>query len=445
MAKLNTAKRHSLRTEEGAPAKHINAEMQLRRTVMACLLWENQFYENGESVADRIETLCFHPSITPAILSAIAIEARQKHNLRHVPLLVAACMAKRFGGKVTGDTIYEIIQRPDELCEFLAVYWRKGKCSLSAQVKIGLARAFRKFDEYQLAKYNRDSEIKLRDVLFLCHAKPKDEAQAALWKRLVNGELQTPDTWEVALSGGADKRETFERLMRENKLGALAFLRNLRNMAQVGIGKTDIKNYADRMKVDRILPFQFIAAAKYAPSYEDCIENAMIRGASSMEKLDGETAILVDHSGSMREKLSDKSEITRFDAAAAVAILLRNICTNLRVFTFSDRCVEVPCRHGFALRDSIMSVINPVGTQLGSAVRMVLACYPQVKRLIVITDEQSSDRAPDPHGYTGYVINVSTAKNGIGYGPWVHIDGFSEHVVRWIREFEAAPKEVREG
>ena len=37
----------ALRTHEGAPAVEISAEAQLRRSVLACLLWENQFYEDG--------------------------------------------------------------------------------------------------------------------------------------------------------------------------------------------------------------------------------------------------------------------------------------------------------------------------------------------------------------------------------------------------------------
>jgi len=33
-----------LKTHEGAPAVQISAEAQLRRSVLACMLWENQFY-----------------------------------------------------------------------------------------------------------------------------------------------------------------------------------------------------------------------------------------------------------------------------------------------------------------------------------------------------------------------------------------------------------------
>jgi len=57
-------------------------------------------------------------------------------------------------------------------------------------------------------------------------------------------------------------------------------------------------------------------------------------------------------------------------------------------------------------------------------------------RLIVITDEQSHDRVPAAKG-KGYVINVASARNGVGYGEWTHIDGWSEAVIDYIAELEA--------
>jgi hypothetical protein len=55
--------------------------------------------------------------------------------------------------------------------------------------------------------------------------------------------------------------------------------------------------------------------------------------------------------------------------------------------------------------------------------------------MIVLTDEQSSDSVPNPKGI-GYVINVASYQNGIGYGAWKHIDGWSEAVFDYIRETE---------
>jgi len=56
-------------------------------------------------------------------------------------------------------------------------------------------------------------------------------------------------------------------------------------------------------------------------------------------------------------------------------------------------------------------------------------------RLIVLSDEESSDPVPAPKG-NAYMINVASTKNGISYGKWKHIDGFSESSVRFIQELE---------
>lgn len=43
---------------------------------------------------------------------------------------------------------------------------------------------------------------------------------------------------------------------------------------------------------------------------------------------------------------------------------------------------------------------------------------------------------PDPVAEKAYMINVASYRNGVGYGKWTHIDGFSEGVLRWIEEYE---------
>lgn len=106
----------------------------------------------------------------------------------------------------------------------------------------GLGDAFPKVSAYQLAKYNRRNPVKLRDVLFLSHAKPKDDEQKAVWKQLVDGTLPSPDTWELELSAGKDKRETWTRILNEKKLGALALLRNLRNMTEAQVDDALIRS-----------------------------------------------------------------------------------------------------------------------------------------------------------------------------------------------------------
>lgn len=430
--KLNTAPA-PIFTHEGGRAQHINAEQQLRRSVMACMLWEDTFYEEGRSIAERIAAGV--ALVPPSTASAIAIEARTKGKLRHVPLLIAREMARLplHKGQVA-SLLPAIIQRADELTEFLAIYWKDGRCKLSAQVKKGLAAAFPKFDEYNLAKYNRDGAVKLRDVLFLSHAKPKDEAQAAVWKRLIAGKLPPPDTWEVALSGGADKKAAFERLMVEKKLYALAFIRNLRNMAEAGVDKSLVAAYAAELNVERALPFRFITAARFVPQWEDILEPLMFKCLGDQACLPGRTVLLVDVSGSMEDRVSGKSQTSRMDAGFGLGVLLREICEQVEIFTFSDAVAQVPPRKGFALRDTMKSSQPHGGTYLGQTIQLVNS-RTTYDRLVVITDEQSADAVPPPKG-KGYMINVASNKNGVGYGAWTHIDGWSEATLDFIRAVE---------
>ncbi len=413
----------------------ISPEQALRRSVLACLLWEDEFYESGETIAARMKSLV--PRVEAAKVAKLAVEARTAMKLRHAPLLLVREMARYATHRgLVAQTLARVIQRADELAEFVAIYWAEGRVPLSGQVKKGLAAAFPKFDEYALAKYDRAGSVRLRDVLFLCHAKPVDAAQAELWKRLIAGELATPDTWEVALSGshGEGKREHWERLLMERKLGALALLRNLRNLKEAGVSEELVLAALNAMRTERVLPFRFLAAARYAPQWEEALEQAMFRAVADAPKLAGRTALLVDVSGSMVAPLSRRSEMLRTDAAYGLAVLLREICEKVNVYTFSQEAKLIVPRRGFALRDAMETSQPHAGTYLGRALDQLREPYD---RVIVITDEQSHDRMPAPRG-RGYVINVASAKNGVGYGEWTHIDGWSEAVIEYIRELEAA-------
>lgn len=438
MAKIN--KVQTVRTHEDAKGRAFAPEQQLRRALMNCMLWEDQFYEDGVSIAERIAALV--PQVEAEKVAAMAIEAREDMKLRHAPLLIVREMARHEGHKaLVAATLERIVQRPDELTEFLAIYWadalgplqqRKTR-AVSAQVKKGLARALTKFDAYQLAKYDRDGAVRIRDVLFITHAKPKDAAQEKVWKELVDGKLAAPDTWEVNLSAGGEKRATFERLIAEKKLGALALLRNLRGMQVAGVSKPVIRKALDDMRTDRVLPYRFIAAAQYAPDLEPELEHAMFRSIERHARLPGKTRLLVDVSGSMDAQMSAKSEMRRLDAACGLAVLAREIGDDVEIFTFSNSVVKVPPRRGFALRDAIVGSQPHGGTELGKAIAQV---DKKDVRLIVFTDEQSHDVVPAPKG-VGYMVNVASYQHGVGHGPWRRIDGFSEKILDWILSSEA--------
>lgn len=451
-------------TYEGAHAKRLTPVQELRRSVFANLLWEKEFYEDGQTNAERIAELV--KQCSQIEVNKITVEARDKMHLRHVPLLLARELAR--DGRMTSELLYHIIQRPDEITEFLALYWKDGRQPLAAAVKKGLAAAFRKFDEYQLAKYDREGTVRLRDALFLCHAKPLNDEQEAVWKRLVDGKLRTPNTWETRLSAGENKKETFTDLIVTKKIGGLALLRNLRNMIESGMDRALIVQGIRNASFKRVLPFRFISAAIHAPELESELEEAMFHSLSTSQiKLPGRTVLVLDHSGSMFESLSTRSELCRLDAAAGVAMLLREVCEQVAIVAFSSRCnfdgvnrqnswlsmqalqrvygaqqpnteaaVVIPARRGFALRDAYYNSMVWWGTDAAAGVQK--AEELTYDRCIVITDEQSQSNLPRPNGL-GYVVNVGSYAYSIAYGDWTSISGWSEQVIHWIAESERMP------
>jgi len=434
----------------GPYAAKQDTEGLLRRSVMACLLWEDNFYEDGVSNAENIKNLI--PQVDPQKVFDIAVEARTKQKLRHVPLFIAREMARIDSHKgLVGKLLPQIIKRADELAEFLAIYWKDGRQPLSKQVKKGLAQAFHNFDEYQFAKWNRDNQVKLRDVMFLVHPHPGQKAE--LFKKIADNELETPDTWEVALSAGKDKKETWTRLINEGKLGALAFMRNLRNMEKAGVSHSVIQNGFDTINPRWLLPLNYFAAAKHAPNWEREIEALMLRGFAQVPKLPGYTIFVVDVSGSMTQRLSPKSEFTRLDAAVAMALIASETCEHISIYaTAGDdyrrqhKTEKIRPRRGFALCDEIKQAAN----RLGGGGIFTRQCLEYIRehetekpdRIIIFSDSQDCDlperRIPKPFGIKNYIVDVSSHSRGINYqGVWTaEISGWSEHFLEYIFAYE---------
>jgi hypothetical protein len=435
---MSSLNRRILGNQSYAPlAPVVNPEKQLRRLVLASMLWEDQFYIDGHSHVAVIKALV--PLVDPKLVSVLAMQARSEFKLRHMPLLLCRELARH--GTLSFQVLNDVIQRADEMGEFLSIYWSEGKVPLSNQVKKGLALAFGKFNEYSLAKWDKGSAtVAVRDVMFLCHAKPVGVEQTELFKRVANKELKTPDTWETELSSGADKAETFSRLMAEKKLGALAFLRNLRNMVQAGVPESAIRLYGSSVNVERVLPFRYIAAARIVPQFEDMLEAMMLRSLAVAPKLPGKTVLLVDVSGSMfGTKISEKSDLDRFDAAAALAMLCAATCEHVEVYSFSGSLVRVAPRTGFALREAISDSQMHGGTRLGHAINALPTKFlGYMSRLIVFTDEQSQDVVGNPPCENSYIINVAAYEKGIEHSAYTRISGFSEAVFDYIRESEKA-------
>lgn len=424
----------------------------LRRAVLANLLWEDVAYMDGASVAAEVQRLI--PLCAPEDVAALAVEARKAQKLRHTPLFIAREMCRYDSTKpYVRETLSSVITRADMLTDFLAIYWKDGKKPLANQAKKGLADAFHNFNEYKLAKYDRDGAIKLRDVMFLTHPRPvKDEE--GLFKRVAERELETPETWEVLLSSGADKKETWTKLITEGKIGGLAMLRNIRNMRQANVDKKVIEQGLATLKSSMLLPLNFLTAANKNPEFKRQIEDAMLESYKRLPKLSGRTLFIVDVSSSMMSGISSKSRQSRLEVASAMAMLAANQCEDFELVctagsdsrrTHSSEHIKYPSK-GFDLIDQIRDSKGRLGGG-GIFTRQCLEwCRENIEgefdRIIVFSDSQDCDypnmKIPKPYGTYNYICDVSAHTKGVNYkGVWTaEISGWSEHFLTFIAAVE---------
>jgi hypothetical protein len=456
-------------THEGAKASHISPIQQLRRSVLSCLLWEDTFYESGESIAARISKNA--QAVSPHQLASLAIEARQSFHLRHIPLLLLLELAKTAKGIpfLMRNTVESVISRADEMAEILSIYWKDGKKPLPHGLIKGLRQAALKFDAYQLNKWDRDGAVKLRDVIFISHINFPDNERSRLVANMANKSyfpeatkggfsiganlglsgtphLDPPETWEVLIAAAgndkAKRREIWAAMLKKSLdrqpggLGYMALLRNLRNMTEDGVNHQLIEAAIEaRVGAKRILPFRFIQSAKVNPQFFRSLDRALQASVVSQEGLEGTTAVCVDCSGSMTTKLSAKGEVSRFDAAASLAGCING---RMRLVAFGYEAREISPIPGLGVITALTHSGVGHATNAHLAMQLVNNMKPLPDRVIIITDEQVSQSLPKPLTRDSYIINVGPYKNGIGYGDYTKIDGFSASTLDFIRESERA-------
>lgn len=228
-------------------------------------------------------------------------------------------------------------------------------------------------------------------------------------------------------------------------------------MAQAGVSKEAIKLGILSINTKKLLPINFIAAARHNPQFEDAIETKMLECLEQKEKLKGKTILIVDTSGSMGARLSSRSELGRLDVASGLAIFVKELCEEVAIYCTAGSdgarlhaTMAIPSRRGFALSDYIKG--GEVRKKIGGGGIFLVQCMEYVKaqeksadRIIVITDEQDCDTGKNPEnastfGKNNYLINIASAKNGVGYKNWTHIDGWSDKILSYIVEKEKAEK-----
>lgn len=412
-----------------APGKTLNHEnglaftpneiTQLYLMCCACML-DDQYYVKAENQLKSIQDLC--RKVPRKVLLSLAKYCRNEMRLRSISHLLLAEASVRFNDRpdeskqdVT-DACSDVIQRVDDITEVIAYYithlgsGKKNK--LPNALKKGLAHAFLKFDEYQLAKYNRDGAVKLKDAVLLLHPKPTTPEQAQMIKRLLDDKLATPQTWEVEISTKGSTAETWNDIA--PKMGIMAITRNLRNFEDKGAEVAyahaiSLLNNQSAIESSKMLPFRFLAAEREVSrnTTKDALRQALQLSIANLPKLSGKTLYIIDNSGSMSDPVTGKSKISCIDAASLLGAIGNHLSEDSHVIVFGQTAAEV---HISKLDSVITNSTRISSTHVGHSTNAYAALELAINRkifadrIILLSDMQcySSNVRPSLFGNSYY-------------------------------------------
>jgi len=436
MSKFNKTTKQKTITKnyEEAKAYKLTPELELYSVVVTSTL-NPKFYEPTETGNVLPRLMALMKKVSPEFIAKLAVYAREKMYLRTIPLVLVVKLAKiHKGDSLVSKLVERIIQRADEITEILAYYQKyhnrtdiKKLNKLSKQIQKGIARAFNKFDEYQFAKYNRATEVRLRDALFLSHAKPKDEKQAELFKKITENTLEVPYTWEVELSKlGQQKFETdeekekafkgeWEELIDSGKIGYMALLRNLRNILNVSVSQKHLARVCsylsnpEAVKKSKQLPFRYLAAYRelkensslYTSMVLDALEEAIKVSAENIKGYDYNTSVLIacDVSGSMETPISPRSKIQNYDIGLILGMLLQSRCKAVISGIFGDiwKVIQLPKTNILHNADELHRREGEVGysTNGWKVIRYLNENKIKIDKVMIFTDCQLWDSTFD--------------------------------------------------
>ena len=431
MSKFNQEATIRTTNIEGHAAYSMSDKDKLVSQVLTSFFNEDKFY--GDNSQEIIDTLKQVIKSDPEFVSKLAVFARREFNMRSISHVLTCYLANAIEGKpYTKATVKGVVLRGDDVTEILSCYLSTFGKPIPNSLRRGLGKALSTFDAYTLAKYKGDSKgVKMRDAVCLCRPNPKDSEQSANFKKLIEGTLETPYTWETELSTKGNTKEVWEQLIASGKVGYMALLRNMRNILNANPDNLDayLKKIADPESVRRSkqLPFRFLSA--YMTNRDagskvlNALEDAATASIANLPKIPGKTVIAIDVSGSMGCPISRNSDIACEHIATLLGVIANQICEDAIVMQF-DHQLQVK---SWSQRSGILyTACNESsaggGTNMYLPFEYITLAKINCDRVIVISDNECNTYGRSWSGHSIPTVQslADDYRRKTGNDIWVH-------------------------
>ena len=440
MSKFNNSipKTQLTTNNEGAKAYPMMLKDLLVTQVLTTLFNEQKFYgDNSKKIVETIREVLDYDA---KFVANLTLYTRKEMHLRSISHVLMSELSNHPKGKIYArQVIKDATIRVDDMTETLSYYMNSFGKPIANSMKKGLADSFKKFNEYSLAKYNKlNKDIKLKDILCLTHPKPSTQEQSILFKKVLENTLEIPVTWETQLSKHGNKKEVWENLIDNNKLGYMAMIRNLRNILNANVSNIDkvynfLSNEVNVLK-NKQLPFRYYSAYKTLEKENKCsskvldvLEKAIKVSTKNINTLKGKTLIAVDVSASMKfSSISRHTDITPADIGSLLASIGNYICEDVILYAFDTNLYNVTMPSSNGIISNAKSIRQAGGgTDLTLPIRRLLDENIFVDRIIVLSDNEIQNNYSNNENWFGRHRTscqeyVNQYRKSVNKNVWVH-------------------------
>jgi hypothetical protein len=474
MAKFNGKKKVARKSNvvsvvnhEGGVAFKPEAEEELVGILLTSFV-QNEHYRNTDELVEQVDKLVDQIEDAKFVAQA-SVYARNEFGLRSITHILASKVANKIhelGGVPWGKNFFnKVVHRPDDITEILSYYidnYTDAKnVKLQHALKEGLARAFGKFDAYQLAKYKQEGKaMTLANAVRLLRPAPCDKngkvdvdvkkylrtipkqyrksvekevkgkktIKINALEALIKGLLKNTDTWEAKKSEAgqnatteAEKKEANAEVwkeMIEKNMPQFALLRNLRNIIEQAPDsvKDACKLLTDEKRILKslIMPFRYYQAYKeiknirsvQASKVLDALSTALDISCQNIPDLGGSVMLALDKSGSMDDRLSDDSKMNRKEVASLLGAMVFKKTSDAVVMAFADhvQIVNLLKSNSVLANMEILDRVNVGGGTIGYLIPQYMNQNKlDIDNLIVFTDCEMYDGSGYGNSFAGEV------------------------------------------
>lgn len=360
--------------------------------------FEDCFYESADTQMERFfqKTAEMVDMYGYSFISYATMFTRNYIGNRSASQLMAAFLNdKQFDNK--RKFFKDFCHRADDVAETFAAIDTLGQKRSHAAVR-GFGDYLSGLNAYAIDKYKMNGKkYNLFDCINITHA--NSEAINAFKRDM----LEKANTWEQTISATDDKAASWSELVMSHKLGYLALLRNIRNIASEVYDRDVIKSLCeqlvneDAIEKSLVYPYQIFSAYKALVKADItsfdimyALEKAFRTSVKNMPVLNSDNnCVILDVSGSMDDRISGKSDITIKECGAVygIAILLANPETTLIKFGNHAKLFKANInKNAFDLISSFCKNDNcGYGTDIAPAFNMLDKHYD---RIFIISDMQ---------------------------------------------------------